>query len=487
MLSFWKNASIMAIAETFLKLKALIMMPFITKYLGAMNYGIWSQVMVMGSLLTPLVFWGMDNSLIRYLPGISYDKQRQDFTGWLMFGIGVGMILLSIVYVFRDPFSQLFFGNASEYSLFVVMAGLNIVTTSVMTGIRNWFRVQNNAWVLVILTIAQNLLQMVVLIAVLINHSDIYALVLWSLILDGALIFISMVYMLAAKILVKPSFGWLKVYFRYGIALLPSGYAIWVLNSLDRVFLAQYHTLVDIGVYSICFTIGYTLIQVIVNPIWSLFPSKAAELYNQHKIDELAQIFNQSIKFICWIIFPSIFGLIVIGEPLLQLLTTGEFAAGYLVISIILLGYFCLMLSAYFETILALKNKPYLSTIFIVVACSLNVLLNYALIPPFSYLGAAVATTLSFGTQLTLSIIFARKEKLILLEYGPIIKILFASLIMFMLSALLKSSLAFMNPMSLILVIVTLAIAAYLFLTHANNIYNYKDLIVIFKGAHVNA
>jgi O-antigen/teichoic acid export membrane protein len=482
MFSFWKNASIMAFAEVFLKLKALIMMPFITRYFGTVNYGIWSQVMVIVSLVSPLVFCGMENSLARFLPGQSIEKQREDFTGWFLFGLSTSVVLFLLISVTSGLFSELFFGTRNEYSSFVVLAGMNIVTTSLLTGIRNWFRVQNAAWSLGAITIIQNLLQMVVLIWILIQGLGIYELVLWSLVLDAFLMGIYVLYLLKTKVFSKPSLKWLKPYFRFGIMLLPSGYAIWVLNSLDRVFLAQYHTLSDIGVYSICFTIGYTLIQVVVNPIWVLFPTKAAELYNVQKFNDLNILFNQSLKLICWLIFPAILGLLIIGDQLMKFLTTDAFAAGYTVVPIILSGYLFLMLSAYFESILSLKNKPYLSTVFTVLACLLNIILNFLLIPKYSYMGAAVATTLSFTAQLFLSAVFALKEDLVTLDRKPILKILASSLLMFLVTWAAKAYWFESNSVLSFFTLISLGIMTYAALTYVFKIYSITYFMKFLKG-----
>jgi O-antigen/teichoic acid export membrane protein len=239
--------------------------------------------------------------------------------------------------------------------------------------------------------------------------------------------------------------------------------------------------LADIGIYSICFTIGYTLIQIIVNPIWSLFPTKAAELYNLNKVKEINNLFNQSIKLICWLILPSILGFVIIGDQLLKILSTNEFASGYLVIPIILLGYLFLMLSAYFETILSLKNKPHFSTIFTVLACIVNLALNFILIPKFSYMGAAIATTLSFGTQLLMTSIYALREELVTLDKKSLVRITLSALGMFLVTCFAKIYLFNFDTLSSFLCLMVVGIFVHLFLTTALNIYNIKHILSFFK------
>lgn len=476
MANFWKNAGIMTIAELFLKLKALIMMPFITKYLGTVNYGIWSQVMVIVSLVSPLVFCGMDNSLARFLPGKRLDVQKKEFTGWLLFGLVSSLFILFFIALSRGWLSKFFFSADGEYPLFVLLSGVYIATTAMLTGVRQWFRIQNQAWSLVALTVMQNLIQMFVLIIVLVMSLGIYELILGGVIVDVLLILGYITYLFLNDVFKRPSIDWLKPYFRFGVVFLPSGYAIWVLNSLDRVFLVQYHTLADIGIYSICFTIGYTLIQIVVNPIWSLFFTKASELYSMDNLQEFNTLFNQSIKLICWIIFPSIFGLILTGDILLSIISTDDFSKGYLVIPIILAGYLFLMLSAYFESILILKNKPFLSTIFTFIACIANVILNFALIPKFSYIGAAAATALSFALQLVLSVVCALRENVVTVNIAAIKKILTASVIMVLVVFFVKKNIFYDQSIFLLMILSSAGVSCYLFLTQVLNIYKFKDI-----------
>lgn len=430
MVNFWKNAGIMATAELFLKLRALVMMPFITKYFGTVNYGVWSQVSVIVALVSPLVFLGMDNSIARFLPGKPADRQKEVFSGFFLFGLCSGVFLLLIILVAKQDIASVFFGQGQEYAAFVGLGGINVVSTSLLWSVRMWFRVQNNAKALVLLTVLSNLLQFAVLIYILVNGLGLYELVLLTVIGDFFVIFIYAAFFLKDAVFTRPDFSWLKPYIKFGIVLLPSGYAVWALNVADRLFLVKYQTLNEVGIYSIAYTLGYTLIQVLVNPIWSLFPTTAAELYNQSNFVSLQKIFSQSLKLICWLIFPAIFGFALVGQCLMNLITTEAFGAGYLAVPIILAGYLFFMLSAYFEVILALRNKPHLSTLLSVVAAITNVALNFLLIPSYSYMGAAIATALSFALQLGLSIWFASRERIISIDWSTLNRILFSALLM---------------------------------------------------------
>ena len=479
--SFWKNAGIMAFAEIFLKLKAFIMMPFITKYLGTLNYGIWSQVMVTAALLSPLVFFGTDTALAKFLPGQSQENQRRDFSGWFLFGLLSSLLIFSLVWLYCDYLAFAIFGSHETYSSFVILAGLNIVVTALSAGVRNWFRIQSNAKALVFFTISQNITQMFILIWILSTKQGIYELILLSVVFDLIFVLFYIAYFFYMRIFVWPSINHLWNYLKFGIVLLPGAYAIWGTNSLDRVFMAHYNSLVDIGIYSIAFTFGYTLIQTIVTPIWSLFFTKGSELYNHSKLEELNTLLNQSIKLILWLMIPSIFGLILIGDNLLRLLTTEEFSKGYMVIPLILAAYLFLMISSYFESILTLRNKPYFTTYFLIISFFINLILNIFLIPKYSYIGAALATMLAFGVQNALSYFYFKKEKILTLNTVCIRNIFCASIAMFIIMLGLKMLFCEFSNLLIILLVTILGGVLYLSITFLCGIYQPKYLMFFFK------
>jgi O-antigen/teichoic acid export membrane protein len=103
--------------------------------------------------------------------------------------------------------------------------------------------------------------------------------------------------------------------------------------------------------------------------------------------------------------------------------------------------------------------------------------LNFALIPKFSYTGAAIATTLSFFLQLSLSVIYALREKIVMINMQPLHKIFLASLCMAALVFLAKKILFYdLNIFSLIS-LSAVGGFSYLALTQLLSVYKFKSLI----------
>jgi O-antigen/teichoic acid export membrane protein len=201
----------------------------------------------------------------------------------------------------------------------------------------------------------------------------------------------------------RPDLALLLKFVRFGLPLVPAGYAIWALNLADRLFIAHYGTLQDLGVYSVVYSLGYMLINLFFNPIWLMYPPTAAELYNQGRLDELSNLFRHSTRLALGLLVPAMVGIGVLGVPIVRLFATEEFVRGASLVPLITLGYTFLMLSAYYEVALGLVERQVWSTINTGIAAVVNILLNFLLVPVWGIAGAAWVTAIGFGVQFCLS------------------------------------------------------------------------------------
>jgi O-antigen/teichoic acid export membrane protein len=406
---FFRNASVLSITEIILKAKGLILIPLMTHYFGALNYGLWSQVTIIVSTLTPLIFLGTDNAVIMFLPGLEIEKQKKYYSSWVFFILSITLLFSALIWIFNPLVSRLFFGEGSNYTNYIIIAIFSLIIAMLLNVFRNWFRIHNIVKTYAVIAILQAVINIAAVLIVLVYKLTVINFIQVTLVGEGL-----MVIWLFCQI--WKNFGWsipdfslLSSMVRFGLPLVPAGYAMWGLNSLDRIFLAQYSTLSDIGIYSTIYSLGYLVIQLFVNPIWTLFPNSAAELFNQGKKEELQRLFNYSTGILLAICLPCFAGLFLLGDSILTLLTPVEFLKAAPIISIVAVGYFFLMISAYFETSLGLIRKQYLSTVSILAAFIINVGLNFLLIPRYSIFGAGIATSLAFISQFICSFLLEKR------------------------------------------------------------------------------
>src|SRR5438309_7277682 len=66
---YLRSSGILALTELALRLRGIVLIPVLTKYLGAVNFGVWAQVSVISSMLSPVLALGLDSAVVRFLPG----------------------------------------------------------------------------------------------------------------------------------------------------------------------------------------------------------------------------------------------------------------------------------------------------------------------------------------------------------------------------------------------------------------------------------
>lgn len=427
---FFRNARFVAGAEIILKLKGLIFIPLLTRYFGPVNYGVWSQVSVVISTIGPLIFLGTHQAFVRYLPGRPLQEQKRSFTAWILMLLVMSILICGSLLFWKRQVAILFFGQAEEYEIFLPLVAATLFVSTIRSAISYWYQVHNDARMFSLVTIEQALFGAVAVIVILLRGEGVYELVIYSLLGDtiffiGLLIQITYRYGWAA-----PDFSFLSALLRYGLPLFPSSYALWGLNSMDRIFLISYATLADVGIYNLVYALGYLVIPLLVRPFRAMYPNSAAELYNKGDLETLQKLFNRSAGVALALSVPAAAALSVLGKPIITFVATEEFVKGAPLVGIIAIGYIFHLMADYYEVSLGLVHRQYWSTVSVFVACGVNLVLNILLIPKYSIWGAAVATNFSFMTQLVLSYLFAYKHNVVLTNFDFPIKIVLASVLM---------------------------------------------------------
>ncbi len=77
---FMGDVSALGMLQVLGRVQGLVLVPLITKTLGAAAYGVWTQVAVVVSLFTAPVQWQLSEALVRFVPGqASREIQRDHF------------------------------------------------------------------------------------------------------------------------------------------------------------------------------------------------------------------------------------------------------------------------------------------------------------------------------------------------------------------------------------------------------------------------
>ena len=112
---FTKDVGLISLTNLLIGLKALIILPIITKMLGAENYGIWVQMIITISLVAPIATLGLPFTLVRFLAAEKEKKEIQEGIYSVLTVIFiVGLIISLILIIFSYPISN-FFGCEQNF------------------------------------------------------------------------------------------------------------------------------------------------------------------------------------------------------------------------------------------------------------------------------------------------------------------------------------------------------------------------------------
>ena len=185
---------------------------------------------------------------------------------------------------------------------------------------------------------------------------------------------------------------------RFGMPLVPSGIALWAINFIDRLFLNTISGAGETGLYSI----GVRISSVIVFLFTAFRTAWPAFAYSISDDQEAKRTYGFVLTYLlfvsCWLTV----ALGLLAPWIVHVLTTPRFYAGARVVSIL-----CFASTAYAAyTVMAIGigrvRRTRFNWIITGAAAALNIGLNFALIPPYGMIGAAIATVAAYALMFLL-------------------------------------------------------------------------------------
>jgi O-antigen/teichoic acid export membrane protein len=179
---------------------------------------------------------------------------------------------------------------------------------------------------------------------------------------------------------------------RFGMPLVPSGLALWAINFIDRLFLNTISGAGETGLYSIGVRIS-SVIVFLFTAFRTAWPAFAYSIEDDRAARRTYGFVLTYLLFIClWVTV----GLGLLAPWIVHVLTTPRFYAGSRVVPIL-----CFASTAYAAyTVMAVGigrvRRTRFNWIITGTAAALNIGLNFALIPPFGMMGAAISTVAAY-------------------------------------------------------------------------------------------
>jgi len=450
---FTKDVGIIGLTNLAAILKGIIILPFITKLLGAENYGIWTQLGVTLGLVTPIILLGLPSSLVRFLAAEKNKKEIQEgvysvLTVIAVFASIIGLLLV----IFSSPIASFFQCQPLFIKIFAFIILLECLISVILNIFRAFQEIRKYSFFTIIQSIGEAGL---IVLAVLLDYGLLGAVI--SLLIIRIAVFLIVFSLILKKVGIKiPSFSKIKEYLIFGLPKVVGSISYWAITSSDRYLIGFFLGVLFVGYYAPAYAIGNVINLFLLSITFSLLPV-ISKSFDENKINEVKNYLKYCLKYFLMIAVPAAFGLSILSKSLLTIFSTREIASNayyitpFVALSILLYG-----VSSFHIQVLNLVKKTKIIGAVWLVAALLNLVLNFVFIPIFGILAAAITTLLAYGLGLGLFWYFSSKEFRFEVDWKFIIKSVLAS-------ALMGFVIYWINPVGLLKTAIVIIFGAVLY------------------------
>jgi len=432
-ISHKKNIVLVIFRIITLKIGAFLVIPFLTKNLGAYGYGIWTNYNTILKILIPIVSLNLSYSMLRFIPSMETKSEKTR----TFFSIGViilfaNLIISILIYLFKNKIANVFFGNNIEI---VMLICFNLPLASLNKFFLDYLRAEKKIYFHSVISLFKRLGLIILAVFLSIYIKDI-RLVMYSWLIFEIISFIILMILLFYNFEIKIqkfiSYNKVKIYVFFTIPLLFSAVGNSILNFSDHLLISYYLDVENVGIYSVGYQFGL-IISLLYAPFTFLLPSYISEYWDNSNYIKVNNLLNISMHVFLFLSLPAMIGLTVLSEQLIKLIST-EFIASqakhitfFSAFSYIMFG-----IQFFYTRVLFLKKETKIIGYLWIAVSVINIILNILLIPLLGITGAAFSTLISFIVMSLISIYLSTKEDnfKIMLNNTDILKYIISSIIM---------------------------------------------------------
>lgn len=181
----------------------------------------------------------------------------------------------------------------------------------------------------------------------------------------------------------------------FSLPLIVSTAMTWVLSDVDTLMLGYYTSTSMVGIYNVVYPLAQ-LLTVALGAFAFLLMPIISRLDAEGSTDEMFRIYQIITKWVFMVTLPVFFVIALFPHMTIMITYGVEYVEGSLVLTILSIAYFSHAISGPNAEVLTSLGYTRLIMLDNVAIATLNIALNFVLIPPFGYIGAGVATAISY-------------------------------------------------------------------------------------------
>ncbi len=387
----------------------------LAKLFGAEGVGLFSTLWTFLMVSVVISKLGFDTSIVKFIASFMAGKNafliKKMYRKGLLWIIGFGGVIAIIAVFFAKELSILFFETPNDYRFFILTA-LCIVPLSLLNYNAESLKGLKK---ITLFSIFQNgsiyLLTLLIILIFYYSNYQVSNTIVYALLISILFIMFFSFMAVNRNIPKVSSSRSLKYKNRHILSItlpmLLSNSLFLIMNWTDTLMLSGFRGEDEVGIYSTSLKIA-ALNSIVLVAINSIAMPKFAELYIRKDKQAFENFVKQSTLLMFSVSFPILLVIFLFPKFLLGVFGD-EFTIGITALLILAFGQFFSAISGSTIHILNMTGKQKLARNILLLSTSINIVLNFYLIPIYGINGAAIATAFSTILWNVLAVIYIYK------------------------------------------------------------------------------
>lgn len=392
------NTILFAIGSFASSLLGMLFVPFYTSVLSTADYGISDLITTTTSLLFPFASLALSEAILRFCLDKNADKKS-------IFSSGIYTVLCGflLVVAFSPIIARSSIGMyVCYFLLYFLCFSVHTITSYFVKGI-NCVKVYAIGGIIhTLVVISSNLIFLLWLKIGIVGY--LLALIAGHLFTTVFLVVASKAYryLEAPWKIDKSLYRKLLI---YSVPIIPNSISWWISNSSDKYVLNYFTSVSEVGIYAVSYKIP-TIVTTVMGFFISAWQLSAVSCFKSEDAKAMfGDIYDKCVKLN--IIVAT--GLMITSKIFGGFLYSNEFFAAWRYVPTLVLANVFNVQATFLGSIYTSAKKTKMMSLTTMIGAIANIILNFALIPFWGALGAAIATAASYMVMWVIRLISTRK------------------------------------------------------------------------------
>lgn len=381
-----------SIGEIVPRIISFLLLPILTKFLTADEYGIVSYTNSVMTFIFVIATLSLNTFVLRNYYSTKNENSRKELIGSVFLFIFGFNCLLILLQLFFFPLIIDFFKINIPFKPYFQLAIFNNFFDVISIIPLVLYRVKENAKGFLILSLSRTLLQfLMVYILVVIYKQGLLGSYYARLIVNIPFMFIYF-YMVFKNSIFKINFKLIREALRFTLPILPGSLAFLFVSLSDRVILERYISLEELGIFSVAITLA-TVLNIVIQALYKTFEPV---LFKEYFNSDFQQTNLKLYKIFLLAVFVGAFGASIFSKEFFMIATSGVFREGYKLVPLLIVSVVIAGVNTYLNVLMIANKKQKMVSLVSTISAVISVILNFIFIPYFGCYGAIIASACSF-------------------------------------------------------------------------------------------